>query len=657
MKRLILAAVLVLTTIFTTLPVQAETNYPVIKLTKVSEQQLSTNEAYNLTLKVKNMGNGYGKDVALSLWAPKDSPIVITEQLASKAIGKINPGVSFDLTYSLRVKSGAAEGHYPLTLKGTYVSADGQVQKHEEIFNIQVVKGNNEPDFEITVAQGQQIHADSEKTQRFVLNNRGTGAGEDVTVKFSDQNTTGVHVTGDKDRYLATVTKGGQSSFEMPMVIAKTIKGYTPVKFDVTYTTKNLKTTKTITTHINVLNDLKEGLQIQEIRQNNSTLVPGQQATYTVVVKNTGNKALDNVQVSYNQQGAYVPVGSSVRVIERLVAGAEEAVTFTIRISKGAKSQSYPIDFKAVKGTLTSTMSAGVSVLNEKMETKPRIVVENMTVSADKIYSGDAFSLSFKAKNSSTLKGIRNLKVLLKSNDTIVSATPSSSVFVGDLATGGSAPLTMNLKALASSEGGNQAITLNFEYEDADGKQHTDSEVLNIPVYVKNELTVSDVRFGAVTSSSYKLAVDFYNTGKIQNRNLMVDIKGDFETKNSNYFVGNFAAGRSDIYEVTITGQPAEKVSGTVIFTYDDTFGEKVTLEKPFEITYAPKTTDDMAGAMGGDGMTANAMDTGMAMDGSMEGGMAPQPTSKLPLYGGIAAAAVALFILFRIIQKRKADA
>jgi hypothetical protein len=129
-------------------------------------------------------------------------------------------------------------------------------------------------------------------------------------------------------------------------------------------------------------------------------------------------------------------------------------------------------------------------------------------------------------------------------------------------------------------------INFNFTYEDEAGTIYSDLETIHIPVAEETALTASNVRIGNVRDDGYTLELDFYNTGKGILKNLMVDLEGEFEASNSNYYVGDLQSGRMDIYSVAVNGEIPEDFSGTVLFTYEDNAGRKNELEVPFELHY-----------------------------------------------------------------------
>ncbi len=139
-------SVLMVVAIFGSIQVSASgsTSNPVLKITEVSEETLASNTAYDLTVTVENIGSIYGEDVSLTLVPPVDGPIILTEQISYKNVDYMNPNVPIELTYGIRVDSGAEPGYYTLTLEGVMTNETGSQVTYSEGFMVEVVKGDSE---------------------------------------------------------------------------------------------------------------------------------------------------------------------------------------------------------------------------------------------------------------------------------------------------------------------------------------------------------------------------------------------------------------------------------------------------------------------------------------------------------------------------------
>lgn len=600
------------------------TNKPVIKVTNVSHAQLETNESYELTVSFTNVGSSYGEDGSFTLLVPEETPVTITDQILYQNVPYLNSNADYELTYNILVDSGAAEGFYKLGLEGTYYDDDNQQYSYEETFSVEIVEGEKDAILEAEVVNDASVVAGADSTVTINITNSGNGPAWAVTPVVV--NTDEIFAVGESDQYLSTLDGGETYSFDFDISVDDDVSGFTPITLEVSYLTGNGEASTTISTYMDIKEEATGDLVIENVSKSKSTIYPDGKVTFDVTVGNVGSTDLEDVKIEVSQDPGLVPSSQSIIMLNNLDAGTSEVVSFIMQATDSASTQNYPVEFTVAYDGNTVSQYSGVNIINDEDDedeevTKPRIIISDFDISVDKIFLGDTFDMNFDVTNTSTIKDIRNLKVVLEtstgqtSESVFLPLNQSNSFFVSALGTGESSEINIPLKVFANAEGKSYSLEITFEYEDYDGEFYTDSETISVPVYEKTELTVSDVRVGTSLDTGYTLEVDFYNTGKVDITNMMVDLEGDFTATNSNYYVGDFTTGRTDVYDVEITGALPDSIEGTIIFTYDDTFGEEETYEKTFTIGGSSDTgarTGANAGAAAG-GATA---DGGTAMAG-----------------------------------------
>ncbi len=572
----------------------ANNNKPVLKITDVSHQELESNKEYELTVTIANVGNSYGEDGLLSLVVPDETPpIVIKNQLVSENVPYLNPNVDIEVTYTILVESGATEGQYELGMEGTYYDDNNLLYEFQEFFNIDIVEGEEDAILRATVDHSSNVVAGEKNTISVSIDNEGSGGAWALTVL--PINTDDIYQVNSDEGYLATLAGGKSIDFDFEVMVDDQASGFTPIEFDVTYLTQNGSVDLTLSSYVNV--DTVESGQVivSNIAKSKSTLYPGGQATFDVTIENVGTNVVEDIKVEVSQDPGLVPSSQSIVIIPEIDSMSSQVVSFSLEATDSASSQNYPVEFTVTYGNETTSQYSGINISNDEDDeedtvTKPRIVITEFSLSKEKIFLGDEFEMAFNVLNTSTLKDVRNLKVVIdtttgQTGDSVfLPLNQSNSYFVQELETGGTGEIVMPLKVFANAEGKSYSLNISFEYEDYDGNLYTDSETISIPVYENTELTVSDVRVGSTLDNGYTLEVDFYNTGKVDITNMMVDIEGDFITNNSNYYVGDFTTGRTDVYDVEISGAMPTYLEGTIVFTYDDTFGEEEIYVKDFTI-------------------------------------------------------------------------
>lgn len=348
----------------------------------------------------------------------------------------------------------------------------------------------------------------------------------------------------------------------------------------------------------------------------NNLILPDQvqgEETFSVgfSLYNSGENNLENIEVAFNGTAEVMSKGSSNVRIDQLAPGKSKKAQFKLVAVKQEQTRGVPISFQITYDekagdeveTKTIIQSMGVMVKGDKEgTTAPKIIVDQLDM-PDTILLGEEFELSFALTNTSTEKSIKNMKMTINSIDSVTQTSnivivgQSDSVYFAKLDSEEQVTSKVKMMIPATYKGSVCDVKFDFSYEDTEGTIYTDQETIHIPVAEQTQLTASNVRVGNVRDDGYTLEVDFYNTGKALLKNLMVDLEGDYEAINSNYYVGDLPSGRMDIYSVSINGEIPEQLTGNVLFTYEDSGGNKQELTVPFDIHYEKPVEEVMAAA------------------------------------------------------------
>lgn len=188
-----------------------------------------------------------------------------------------------------------------------------------------------------------------------------------------------------------------------------------------------------------------------------------------------------------------------------------------------------------------------------------------------------------------------------------------------------------------------------ISYEENDQlKTNTMDDLFGIPVVQPAKLETSDVIVyePAIVGEPVYITSEFYNMGKVTLSNLMVRVEGDFDTKESNYFVGNFEIGMSDYYEAPITPLMPGETKGLLVFTFEDSAGKEHRIEKEFTVNAmdaAPVINPNIP------------LDPNFPIDPGMYPDMNGKPGSNIPIIPiAVGAGVIVLIVVFIIIRKRR---
>ncbi|MDO5037218.1 MAG: hypothetical protein Q4E37_02845 [Tissierellia bacterium] len=295
----------------------------------------------------------------------------------------------------------------------------------------------------------------------------------------------------------------------------------------------------------------------------------------------------------------------------------------------------------------------------------PKIIISNYSFQPRIVQAGQNFTLRLDIYNTNKSKTVKNIKVSLsadpgQSMGTQVDAggleqmaqgmdmagaggsspafTPinsSNSFYIESIGPRKTAQKEITFSSMADMAAQTYTLAANFEYEDSQGQTYKSSEIIGIPIVQKAEITAGSIMVEdqVPLGAEVPLSMDFFNTGRSPLSNVMVQVRGNFDTDINTYFVGNFAPGTQDSYNVSITPTEAGKQKGEVVIQYDDATGETQEIIQPFSLNVDEEGALDQEGDMATNGPA--------------------RPPWALPLALGLIVV-LALAIAFYVRKKRK---
>lgn len=388
-------------------------------------------------------------------------------------------------------------------------------------------------------------------------------------------------------------------------------------------------------------------------------------------VTNNSDKEVKDVAVKLADNAVFLPKTPSIVKYDELKKG--ESRTFSVTVvgtGDGLKDRNYPMNFEisyksgssSESKVITDNQIIGVYVdakdsdsEKDKEKNVPKIILDSYKIEPIIVQAGQEFDLEMVFRNTNQSKEIYNVKAFLTFdvatgketvNQNVFSPVNSSNTFYINRI-GANATVAKNLRmyVVPDAEPKSYTVTVNFEYEDKDGKQLTSKELVGIPVMQPTKVETSNLTVPTSVSQDQEFSVNFniYNTGKAKAYNVMINAVGNFTADPSNQYIGNFDAGQSNSYEGYLRFSEPGEQSGKFVVTYDDQSGKSYTIEKEFKLMVEEQIQmpTDFDNMMPDDGM----------MDPSMN---QPKGPSWLVIAGGILAVLVVIVLIIGFLRKRK---
>jgi len=628
-----------------------------------------------LEIPLTNISDDDAKNVIVTFADPGTTPFKLDQSVTHDTIDRLRSEDTEIARFDVVVSPTAQTRIYAIKLNLQYKDSDDKPHTDASlVYYVRVKAANVEPTIGITNYRfmGEKVVAGVKDQIGLVLENAGTIDAGDVRIRLTGFDAANLRLDGDMETKFVGIIGGKRTSVVTFNILAPSgaASGTHELTAEMTYIDLDGKAyTTTSKIYVPIEGNELSALDMKILNLSRPRAVSaGGIFSVSFMVKNEGRSDAELVEVSMEYPSeAVVPKTSPKRTFRTIAAGASETLTFTFQARKEVAANFYDL-YAVVKYSsvgkeeqLQVREYAGVSILGSGgadggASGRPKIIIRDYGIGGDAVLAGTEFDLQLDLYNTSSSEGIRNIKVTLKPEEGVFSPIDmASSFFIEAMGRQELQSKIVRMRVKNDAAVKAYALTVTFEYEDSKGNAYDDQknpykeeEVVSIPVIQPVRLETSEIGlpFEAYVNNPVPLSFEFYNLGKSTLYNMMVKVEGDFQIQGSNYYVGNFEAGRSDYFDTTLIPMAEGEATGMVVFEYEDANGEAGRIEKPFSVNV-------MADPMGvpGEGFPGEEV-PGEGIPG--EGGPMPGPGSKLVILAILAAMAALLGGV--MLWKRRAD-
>ena len=274
-----------------------------------------------------------------------------------------------------------------------------------------------------------------------------------------------------------------------------------------------------------------------------------------------------------------------------------EAVTqsnITVPAEKPTESITEPTTQKAETTLKTepTTKKADSEVEKEEVEvtednSQPRLMVVSYEIEDGFISPEETKTLTVTLKNMHSKKQVSNIKLSVSEDSDEIRPTGMGTKYVDSIGANKYYTWSVELKAVHTATIGEHKLSFTCDYEDQNGSGYNADDTLRIEVRQPALLDFDGAKLPVkvVQEDTVTVNINLMNTGKAPLYNCKVDfnIKG-LESGGSS-FVGEIAPQESATASANlrVDSEMIGKTTGTIIITFEDSFGEKFELKKDVE--------------------------------------------------------------------------
>ena len=288
--------------------------------------------------------------------------------------------------------------------------------------------------------------------------------------------------------------------------------------------------------------------------------------------------SIDNRYFDYLEGGKSKTIDFDLLVSENITKGTNELEVDLQYFDQDNKeyNDTKTIYINDVKGTESVDTGKGV----------PKIIVSSYYTTPSTVTAGRTVSFYFTIRNTHTTKTIKNMKAVIDSEDgTFTLEGGSNSFYVSELKPGGEFSKTFYLRAKMDALSRAYPVTINFDYEDAEGNPNSSTEKINIPVVERTELSIDNISgpYELYLGNTGYVSFEYYNKGKAVISNLSVSVEGDYSSANNTNYIGNIDPGTGNYSEIEVKADVAGDAKGTLVFSFEDSSGNVKTMRRAIE--------------------------------------------------------------------------
>ncbi len=521
-------------------------------------------------------------------------------------VGNVMPGSSVPLTIPLTVSSDAQAGYHTVSLNFRYDNGYGEFVEQSETIGVTVdnsVSAELSAVIDISSASLDKtvIGADNTATLTVELHNSGELDANNVEVSLDGYSVNGFSLNDSiGTRRFVTIGSGRKMSASFPLKVSSELKsGSHPITVKVSYYNGNETVEKSEEVYVNITRNPSAGVCITEAKLNTNKPGSSNEVKLHVTVANRDTVAVTNVRTSIDglsTNGFTLSGTFGSKDIATLAPGTSGNLTFPLYVAENLATGNYPLtlvtkylDSSGAEQTVETEIYLYIDrpdVLQNGQDlpdSTPRVIISKYNVNTELIEAGSEFLFDFTLKNTSTTTAIKNLKIVLSSDEGVfLPVEGSNSFYQPYIKASGEAKFSIKLMPKRDAETKTYPLNIRIDYENEKNTSYNVTETLSFGVNQQQRLEVNNLSFYPNGMSSSPISLQYINKGKAILYNLSIRVEGPFTSEYGVQYMGNFGIGSSEFFEDYITPTETGELTGKVIIEFEDVNGKKTEVVEEF---------------------------------------------------------------------------
>lgn len=557
-------------------------------------------EEAKISIPIENIGPAAAKNIQVIMQLDDESPFELEGLNVTYTINKLNAKKTDTAIFKIKVSDDSEDKVYSIKLLYYYSDMAGKIFDGSDIIKVKVQNSKKPPKLTLTsIGYGDQpLIAGENNTVSAVIRNNGDLEAKEVKVFLKGLSTNGFTLYKSPDVKMVSDI-GANKVLQIDYNIIPSLSMETG-NYDLTLKidykdNKNNPYTEEVTFFIPVqgLDSNLSNVKIKNISVPDKELGIEESFVISFDVINESSIEAEDVKVNLNIEKDIICKSLNIVSLGKLGKEQVKNVEFELYATAEAITKNYPIQINVefengIGGKKTkNNISQYIGVfVNGGTGSTPKIIVDRYNIEPATIKAGDSFQLTMSLLNTSSYSTVSNIKVSLISDDGVFNPVDSSNtIYIESIKPKENMQKVFTLMPKRDAEHKTYGISVNIDYEDEKGNQLSSKDIISVPVIQQVKLVLGDLMAPpeVFLGQPFPVSVEFFNMGKTILYNLMIKTEGNFTTQNSNYYVGNFEAGKTDSYDVGIIPDNEGPLKGSIIFSFENAVGETFDVVKEFE--------------------------------------------------------------------------
>lgn len=625
---------------------------------ELQEAKVGEKSVYSLTM--KNVGNytAHGLTVSFS----GDHPFRADLTNLKKSVVNIAPNGQATVNFDVIPMPTAKTKIYAFDVVFSYKDENNNIVTNTEKAYIKIINNEIEPILSVVETSTNVATTTSNQVNSLNLKirNDGTLTANQIKVTLSGMSAQGILLHNESDvKMIKSLTQGSYEVVNYQIIGGPSATGGT---HNLTASIEYIDDLgnsykKEHPVFLSVSTEEAAGIEIKNLSYPKQ-VNPDSDFILSYTLVNKTKKAINNLEASISYPEVFITKSNSKKTIN-LAAGESMKVDVLMMPKKDTSAETYHCYVNLNKigdsdGKVIKREYVGIYVSGSETSAsaKPKLIVSAYDY-GKKADAGTEFELKATIKNTSTSMATQNIKIEFSNDSGVFTPVDSSNaVFIDRIGPGETKDVSIKMLTKLDAEVKIYAMSLKMSYEDGKGKSYDynknpyiETESLSISVTQPVRLEAGDIKIlkPIAAGTPGNIEVDYYNMGRSTVYNLIIKVTG-VEVTEKSYFVGNFDAGRSDVYSFNVIEPEAGEKNAKIVFEYEDALGRKSAFEKDIVVS-VQEAQAPVVPEGGGDNMNPGDYN------------QPPQEEGGLSIWvklGIGAAVLVALIVIIKVIRTKK---